>query len=232
MDLSSLTDLFKFQSDFSQGGLIRFIIVLLFSLFYGIALAYVYKIYYRSNEPLDISISRALPLMSPAVTTIFWLIQFSLPLSLGLLGALSFVRFRTPVKRAEDISFILILVSGALAAAVGHFLSALLLVLVVAGFGKYRNKFPMLAAEKANFAIVSIHSTKDISLGALSSSIKTIASSAVLVSSGKHDGLLVAVYNVANLAADNADALIKSLRAFDSSLKIDIYYPDNQLGTY
>ncbi len=41
--------------------------------------------------------------MGLSITAIFICIQFSLPLSLGLLGALSIVRFRTPVKELRAI---------------------------------------------------------------------------------------------------------------------------------
>jgi hypothetical protein len=55
--------------------------------------------------------------MGPAVTTIFLTVQFSLPLSLGLLGALSIVRFRTPIKEPEEIGFILLLIASSIAIA-------------------------------------------------------------------------------------------------------------------
>ncbi len=232
MDSSFLVNLFKFQSDFSQGGFLRFLVIIIFSLIYGLGLAYIYRIYYRSNEPVDISIARALPLMSPAVTMVFWLIQFSLPLSLGLLGALSFVRFRTPVKRAEDIAFILLLVSGALAAAVGHFFSAIVLLLLVGLFGKYRNKFPLLGAEKSNFAIVSISLQGDIAVDKVSAVLEKFSSKTALVSTGRQDGVFAAVFNVPDLAASSTNKLIDGLKALNSSAKIDIYFPENQLGTY
>ena len=49
-------------------------------------------------------------LMFP-VTVLFLGIQTSIPLSLGLLGALSFVRFRTPVKDPAEIGFLLVLIA-------------------------------------------------------------------------------------------------------------------------
>ena len=47
-----------------------------------------------------------------------WLLQYSLPLSLGLLGALSFVRYRVPIKKSEDIAFILLIIAVGLSNAV------------------------------------------------------------------------------------------------------------------
>lgn len=78
-------------------------------------------------------IQRAFPLLAVAVTAIFLAIQFSLPLSLGLLGALSIVRFRTPIKQPEEIGFLMLVIASALCCATFHlsFLSGLLLVATI-----------------------------------------------------------------------------------------------------
>jgi hypothetical protein len=92
------SDLFLFKQDFAQGGPGKVIFVLIIAMAYGLCLRFVYRAYYHDNEPVDGSIGRSFPLISPAVAMIFWLIQFSLPLSLGPLGGLSFGRFRPPPK--------------------------------------------------------------------------------------------------------------------------------------
>ncbi len=63
---------------------------------------------------------RAFPLLSIAITAIFVCIQFSLPLSLGLLGALSIVRFRTPIKEPEEVGFLMVVIATSLACATGQ----------------------------------------------------------------------------------------------------------------
>ena len=60
---------------------------------------------------------RAFPLLGISITAIFVTIQFSLPLSLGLLGALSIVRFRTPIKEPEEIGFIMLVIAVSIATA-------------------------------------------------------------------------------------------------------------------
>lgn len=65
------------------------------------------------------------------MSAIFWAIQYSLPLSLGLLGALSFVRFRTPVKKPEDVAFILLVIALSLLSSVFRFYAAGILLGVV-----------------------------------------------------------------------------------------------------
>jgi len=57
------------------------------------------------------------PLIALALTAIFLTVQFSLPLSLGLLGALSVVRFRTPVKQPEEVAFLFVVIAASVTTA-------------------------------------------------------------------------------------------------------------------
>ena len=69
-------------------------------------------------------IHRSFPLLGMSITAIFVSIQFSLPLSLGLLGALSIVRFRTPIKEPEEMGFIMLVVATSLCCATFNILFA------------------------------------------------------------------------------------------------------------
>jgi len=105
----------------SAGGALEFLAAIIFSALLGGFYIFLYRLYFESNEPLEVSVYKSFILLAPTVTAIFWIIQFSLPLSLGLLGALSFVRFRTPIKRSEDIGFILLVIVSGLASATYRF---------------------------------------------------------------------------------------------------------------
>lgn len=105
-------------------------------------LSLIYKIYFR-NRDMGAGVNRSFALIAPAVTTIFLVIQFSLPLSLGLLGALSFVRFRTPIKEPEEIGFIMVVISTSLACAVFRFDIAVLLLFILSVMVLVRNKFSL-----------------------------------------------------------------------------------------
>jgi hypothetical protein len=226
---SILADLTKFQGDFGEGGLIRFAVALAISISFGLALSAIYRFYYRTNEPQDGSISRSMPIMSPAVTMIFWLIQFSLPLSLGLLGALSFVRFRTPVKRAEDIAFILILIAGSLACAIGHFLNAFILLALILIYSFARNNIGLISMEDRATAILTINSEKKIQADTINKKLKAKCD-ATLVSQSTRDGIGSFVFNLNNLAKSNSDDVVNVVSEFDSNARVDLFFPENQLG--
>ena len=81
-------------------GFLSFLMVMGISLLCSLFISYLYVKFYKSRATGS-QVHRAFPLLGLSVTAIFICIQFSLPLSLGLLGALSIVRFRTPIKEPE-----------------------------------------------------------------------------------------------------------------------------------
>lgn len=97
-------------------GVLPFTGVMLVSLFSALFISVLYTRFY-SPRSTGSMIHKAFPLLGMSITAIFIAIQFSLPLSLGLLGALSIVRFRNPVKEPEEIGFIMLVVATSLCCA-------------------------------------------------------------------------------------------------------------------
>ncbi len=95
------------------------------------AVAYImYQLFYGSRH-IGAGVHRTFLIGGPAITMIFLVIQTSIPLGIGLLGALSFVRFRTPIKDPAEIGFLLLLIAAAIAAATGNLLAVVILFVVV-----------------------------------------------------------------------------------------------------
>tara|TARA_B100000787_G_C16152873_1_gene277428 strand:+ start:329 stop:997 length:669 start_codon:yes stop_codon:yes gene_type:complete len=82
-------------------------------------LVYVYNINAQtvSNKKL---FSRIFPIYSIAIFGIITVIQSSLALSLGLVGALSIIRFRTAIKEPEQLIYLLMSTGIAIGAAAGQ----------------------------------------------------------------------------------------------------------------
>jgi Domain of unknown function (DUF4956) len=100
----------------SEIGIAGFVVLMLVSLASSLLAAFLYLQFY-ANRATGSQVHRAFPLLGVSITAIFVAIQFSLPLSLGLLGALSIVRFRTPIKEPEEIGFIMLVIAASIAAA-------------------------------------------------------------------------------------------------------------------
>jgi hypothetical protein len=100
----------------SEIGIAGFVVLMLVSLASSLLAAFLYLQFY-ANRATGSQVHRAFPLLGVSITAIFVAIQFSLPLSLGLLGALSIVRFRTPIKEPEEIGFIMLVIATSIACA-------------------------------------------------------------------------------------------------------------------
>ncbi len=132
IDLSKLLNSFS-NPKMADIGFFPFFFVLLISLLCAFFISFLYVHFSRAGATGS-KIHRSFPLLSVSITAIFICIQFSLPLSLGLLGALSIVRFRTPVKEPEEIGFIMLIIASSISCAIFNilFLSIILLVAVAA----------------------------------------------------------------------------------------------------
>ena len=124
-------------------GVLPFVTILLVSLASALFIGWLYLQFYSSRASGS-QVYRAFPLLGLSITAIFICIQFSLPLSLGLLGALSIVRFRTPIKEPEEIGFIMLVIATSLACATFNMvflvviLAVALLALVIRRFASSR----------------------------------------------------------------------------------------------
>ena len=105
-----------------------FLAALLVSLAAAAAASLLYRFFYE-RRGTGSQIHRAFPLLALAVTTLFIGVQLSLPLSLGLLGSLSIIRFRTPIKEPEEVGFIMLVIAAAICAATKQFAFILYLYL-------------------------------------------------------------------------------------------------------
>ena len=110
-----------------------FVLLMAVSLACSFVVALLYVQFYASRATGS-QVHRAFPLLGISITAIFVCIQFSLPLSLGLLGALSIVRFRTPIKEPEEVGFIMLVIAVSIATATFKlaFVGLILLVAVAA----------------------------------------------------------------------------------------------------
>ncbi|MDH7598660.1 MAG: DUF4956 domain-containing protein [Sedimentisphaerales bacterium] len=100
------------------------------SLAASIVVFLMYHIFYGSRN-IGAGVDRTFLIGGPAITALFLGIQSSIPLSLGLLGALSFVRFRTPVKDPAEIGFLLLLIASSIGAATGTYAIMIILLAIV-----------------------------------------------------------------------------------------------------
>ncbi len=109
-----------------------FILALFASLLASLLAAGLYRFFYE-NRGTGSQVHRAFPLLGISITSLFVCIQVSLPLSLGLLGALSIIRFRTPIREPEEVGFIMLVIASSVSCATLNFQFLVVLNLLAIG---------------------------------------------------------------------------------------------------
>ncbi len=135
---------------------LAFLMLMAVSLVSSLFIAYLY-VHFYSNRATGSQVHRAFPLLGISITAIFVTIQFSLPLSLGLLGALSIVRFRTPIKEPEEIGFIMLVIATSIAVATFKlsFVGVIFIIALAALFGQSLTR-RLMGAEADGTIVISL----------------------------------------------------------------------------
>lgn len=107
---------------------------LLVNLSLGIVLSFIIAWHYsrRSSEKtLRRDLGLVLPIIALTTLVVISVVKSSLALSLGLVGALSIVRFRTPIKEPEELAYIFLSIAMGLALGADQRGAAIIGVIVV-----------------------------------------------------------------------------------------------------
>jgi len=120
----------------SNTSLPDFLIGFILTIIYSLAIRVIYTKYSISVSN-KLLIANTFPLFSISIFLIVITIKSSIVLSLGLVGALSIIRFRTAIKEPEQIVYFLILTGISIAAAAGTYLYPLFFILFIYIYNQY-----------------------------------------------------------------------------------------------
>tara|TARA_B100001057_G_C22817052_1_gene937881 strand:- start:517 stop:1230 length:714 start_codon:yes stop_codon:yes gene_type:complete len=128
----------------------NFFIAIILSLF----LAYIVKLTYikvgRALNDKDYFSDTFIPL-AIITTLVITVIKFSLALSLGLVGALSIVRFRAAIKEPEELVYLFFIISIGLANGANQFLLSIIATAIIVTFLFIRNVYKNKSYKNENF---------------------------------------------------------------------------------
>ena len=143
MDTEVILNLFDKTVVKSSNDLLLFVLALILSIIYSYLLRFFYLNYWRSISDKE-QISSNFILLTLIITIIITVVKSSLALSLGLVGALSIVRFRTPIKDPEELIFLFICIALGLGLGAFQFwhttIGFIFLILVILIWSKFNNK--------------------------------------------------------------------------------------------
>jgi hypothetical protein len=106
----------------------------LFSFFMCMLMSFIVRDFYIKRSfslTGKMHIGSIIPVLSAVVFLVIIVVKSSLALSLGLVGALSIVRFRTPIKEPEELVYLFLAIAIGLGYAAGQVLITTILILCI-----------------------------------------------------------------------------------------------------
>ena len=128
----------------------NFFIALLLSLILSLIVKFTYLKVGRALNNKDYFSDTFIPL-ALITTLVITVIKFSLALSLGLVGALSIVRFRAAIKEPEELVYLFFVIAIGLANGANQFLLSFVSTIIIVLFLFIRNYFKNKKSDEVNF---------------------------------------------------------------------------------
>jgi len=196
----------------------------LINFLFCIALSFIVKkfyIQYSTSLTGKQHIGNILTTLSLVVFLVISIVKSSIALSLGLVGALSIVRFRTPIKEPEELVYLFLAIGVGLGYAAGHtwlttFVTLLILVTI------YYWSFNKKQSINEYNLIISWNNQK-ISLEQLSSSILKYVHSLKFNRIDKTSSNSTAVMSIVPKKISDIDKITSVIKKIDSKVEISIY---------
>ena len=166
-------------------------------------------------------IGAILPMLTGIIFLVIIVIKSSLALSLGLVGALSIVRFRTPIKEPEELVYLFLSIAIGLGFGAGYGLitAIITLLILLMAYLFFSNK----KTKSSEYNLIINWKNKDIGHENISQVILSFSSTLKLVriesdSISTNSVFLIELSNVKNF-----DLLIKELKKLDKDIEITFF---------
>lgn len=203
-----------------------FILALVLSVVAALIVSLLYQLFYE-NRATGSQVHRSFLLIAPSITALFIAIQFSLPLSLGLIGALTIIRFRTPIKEPEEVGFIMLVIATAIVCATFNYLLLVILLALALIVLLMQRYLPRLLRSKRSDGILLLTLAGGLS-GDTKDRILTLLAGKVsggrLQSVSYSDSLTTLHYSFSGLDAEHLEGLELSLKEVATIQKMNIYF--------
>lgn len=162
----------------------------------AVLLGMIYQRYSKSFSNRK-AFSRNFPLLAFATMLIIMIVKSSLALSLGLVGALSIVRFRSAIKEPEELVYLFLVIALGLGLGADQTLITLVGFIITAGFIIIRSTFFDSPIQDENLVLtISSPEKETFELDSVLSILKNKAKMLELVRYSDNDGVVISSFRI------------------------------------
>ena len=167
-------------------------------------------------------IGSIIPILSSVVFLVILVVKSSLALSLGLVGALSIVRFRTPIKEPEELVYLFLAIAIGLGYAAGQVvITTVIVTLIMVMIYFWLSNRDIARTLEYNMVITC--SKKDLKFNDIINIISDYVNSVKLIRLDYHASDFTAVLLVSPQEEYASDDLMVDLKNLDDAIKVSFY---------
>ena len=217
--------------ELSSTSLSQFIIGFTLTIILSLILRIIY-IRFSSSVSNKLLTANIFPLFGVSIFLIVITIKSSIVLSLGLVGALSIIRFRTAIKEAEQIVYFLILTGISIAAAAGSYFFPIIMLFFIFVYNNFQKNNKSKSIRSINDQLVI--TTKEISNKNIDSLIGALNKNGVNVevqSLNKTDNNTIIVLKLSDFDLDKLSLVEEYLKSNKISTKEIQFYSSTEWST-
>ena len=227
-----LSDIQDYFSNIPTESVYGFLVNAIVAILLSSVLARLYLIYGKTYSDRHL-LARTFVILSLTTMLVITVVKSSLALSLGLIGALSIVRFRTPIKEPEDLVYLFYSLAIGLGVGAGRKDFTIIMSIIVFGFIIIRAKFRDKDDSLPNLTIIletgSIsHENRKIQLDKIISSLKPLCTLINISRVEMLDDKLEAAINIELKNIYSLNQIIEKLTEIDKQINFRIL--DNASG--
>lgn len=167
-------------------------------------------------------IGTVIPILATIVFLVILIVKSSLALSLGLVGALSIVRFRTPIKEPEELVYLFLSIAIGLGYAAGYTFLTTMITLAILGM-----IFIWLSNRKIDnkneYNLILSWENNSISFEKITNEIMEMSSSLKLIRLNKGPINKTASFLIVPTNETGIDSLIERIESLDEKIEVNFY---------
>jgi hypothetical protein len=213
----------------SNQELFEIIFSILLSLAIALIISQIYKFTHRGLN-YELSFMKTLVLLAPIVASVMLFIRGDLVLSLGLIGSLSIIRFRTPIKDTRDMVFLFWVIAVGLGCGTYNWMIVIItaIIMTVIMFVLHFVSYGVMQSKEFILVVSGFSALKTKELGTV---ISKYAQDIVIRSQETEDELWEVVYELRfdRLIDNREENLVGELRNVESVRKVSLLAPQTVL---
>jgi len=218
------TDFLNIFNSTQQAGINDYVLALTVTLILSMQLKYYFLRFSSALSGRD-ELAKMLPFLALIICLVISVVKSSLALSLGLVGALSIVRFRTPIKEPEELAYIFMAIAIGLGTGAGLIATTAVatnLIMVMLFLANFSTSKGALSIGSSLSLTVAWPGDSKLSFEQLSKVVESSSKGSTIKRFDEMGKQRIATYSVYAKDINGLSIIIENIKLLDERIEISI----------